>query len=92
MNEQFIHLLHHILQIMVDGREVQREEAVPKWKSGEEGYSFPHQPLLPGNAIELLFPRVVGVREHSSRHSWQTGCPHGGSLQIGMDRRGRTEV
>ena len=50
MNKQSIHFLHHILQIMVDRRKVQREEAVPKGESGQTGYSLPLQSRFSGNA------------------------------------------
>ena len=49
INKQFIHLLHHIIQVMVDRRKVQREEAVPKGESGQAGYSFPLQSWFSGN-------------------------------------------
>ena len=30
MNKQYIHFIHHILQIMIDRSNVKREEAVPR--------------------------------------------------------------
>ena len=50
MNKQSIHLLHNILQIMIDRSNVKREEAVPKGESGQAGYSFPLQSWFSGNA------------------------------------------
>ena len=70
MNKQFIHLLHHILQIMVDGREVQREEAVPKGESGQAGYSFPLQSWFSGYA-ENNFSIMRGQDPHYVIHGTQ---------------------
>ena len=54
MNKQFVHLLHHILQIMVDGREVQREEAVPKSEFAQEIQAFTFQCSFPGNTENYI--------------------------------------
>ena len=54
MNKQSIHLLHHLLQIMIDRSNVKGEEAVPKGAFVQAGYSFPDQTSFPIDAKDDL--------------------------------------